>query len=265
MSEPRNEEQELETFRAYRATGDRGLRNEMIERYRGLAIHLAQKYAQRSEPLDDLIQVAMIGVLKAVERFDPERGIAFASFAAPTITGELKRHFRDRTWSVHIPRSLHDQSNAVRAATEELATKLGRAPKPQEIATQIGSTVERVLEAQEVANARFSYSHPMLGGSTNETSNSSGSVSAGVSRGSAQAFASDEGDFDRVDAKLTSKFLLDSLPTDESEILRRYFYGEESQQSIAEQLNISQMQVSRLIRSALRKLRTNLEVENLDN
>src|SRR5262245_55430201 len=142
---------DAERFRQYRATDDRRLRNQLIEDHRWLALHCAKRFANKGEPLDDLIQVALLGVLKAVERFDPDFGATFATFAVPTITGELRRHFRDTTWAVHVPRRAKDLQHTVKVAVNELGQMLGRSPTVDEIAGHAGIPVEEVLEALEAA------------------------------------------------------------------------------------------------------------------
>ncbi len=147
----RDREAETQRFRQYRATGDRDLRNALIEEHRWLALHCAKRFANKGEPLDDLVQVAMLGVLKAVERFDPDFGSTFATFAVPTMTGELRRHFRDTTWAVHVPRRAKDLQHTVKVAVDDLGHTLGRSPTVAEIASQSGVPVEDVLEALEAA------------------------------------------------------------------------------------------------------------------
>src|SRR5262245_1461921 len=132
-AEPRDRN-DLVRFREYRQTRDRALRNRLIEDHRWLALHCAKRFANKGEPLDDLVQVAMLGVLKAVERYDPEYGATFATFAVPTITGELRRHFRDTTWAVHVPRRAKDMQHTVKVAVDELGQFLGRSPTVDEIA-----------------------------------------------------------------------------------------------------------------------------------
>ena len=127
------------------------MRNQLIEQHRWLAIHCAKRFADKGEPLDDLVQVAMLGVLKAVERFDPDYGAAFATFAVPTIVGELRRHFRDTTWAVHVPRRARDLQHTVKVAVDELGQLLGRSPTVAEIAGQAGVRQEDVLDALEAA------------------------------------------------------------------------------------------------------------------
>ena len=137
-------------FAEYRATGDRAVRNELVEDHRWLAVHCARQFARKGEPLDDLVQVAAVGILKAVDRFDPTYGTAFTTYAVPTVTGELRRHFRDRTWSVHVPRRAKDLYQSVSGVAEELSQTLMRSPTVPEIAQRSGTTVEEALEALEV-------------------------------------------------------------------------------------------------------------------
>src|SRR5687768_3133766 len=135
----------------YHREGDAAAREALVERFLPLARQLARRYQRGGEPLDDLVQVASLGLLKAIDRFEPSRHTAFSSFAVPTILGELKRHFRDRGWSVRVPRDLQEMSVRVERVAEELSRELGRAPTPAEIGSHIGATTEQVLEAREAA------------------------------------------------------------------------------------------------------------------
>src|SRR6478609_6817711 len=137
-------------FVEYRRTGERKLRNELIEAHKSLASHLARRYANRGEPFDDLLQVACLGILKAVERFDPDRGLEFSTFASATVTGELKRHFRDRTWSIRVPRRSQELHLRLGGAVNELSQRLARSPTVPEVAEELGVTEDEVLEAMEV-------------------------------------------------------------------------------------------------------------------
>src|SRR3954454_1943344 len=137
-------------FVEYRETGERRLRNELIEAHRSLASHLARRFANRGEPFDDLLQVAYLGMLKAVERFDPDRGLEFSTFATATVEGELKRHFRDRTWSIRVPRRPQELHLRLGNAINDLSQRLKRPPKLSELADDLGVTDEDVLEAMEV-------------------------------------------------------------------------------------------------------------------
>ena len=133
----------------YHRDGDLAAREELVERFLPLARDLALRYTYTDEPFDDLLQVASLGLIKAIDRFEPGRGTKFTSYAAPTILGELKRHFRDKGWSLHVPRDLQERTLAVSRATEVLSKELGRSPKVREVAEHLGCSVEKVLEAQE--------------------------------------------------------------------------------------------------------------------
>src|SRR4051794_13979534 len=145
--------QERELFAGYRSRGDLAARDELLQRYLPLATHLAQRYHRGPEPLDDLVQVASMGLLKAIDRFDLERGTAFSSFAVPTIAGELKRYFRDKSWALRVPRALQESTQRAARTTDRLTDELGRTPTVAEVAGALGITAEQVLEAREAATA----------------------------------------------------------------------------------------------------------------
>src|SRR4051794_28164670 len=149
---------ELVLFERYHHHGDLEARDELIRRCLPLARRLASRYARASEPIDDLLQVASIGLIKAVDRFDPTRGTAFSSFAVPSILGELKRHFRDHGWAARVSRPLQERVLKLGTTTDKLTTRLGRAPTPKELAAAMGESVEDVLEAMEAASAHDSVS-----------------------------------------------------------------------------------------------------------
>jgi RNA polymerase sigma-B factor len=236
-------------FVELRRTGDRRLRNELIETHRGLAHHLARRYASRGEPFDDLLQVALLGMLKAVERFDPERGVEFATFAAATVEGELKRHFRDRTWSVHVPRGVQERHLRLSGASERLAQQLGRAPTVGELAAELEVRDEDVLEAMEAGAAYRSSSLDAPGRS-------------GDPRGLFERFLSQEdASFDAAERRDTVARLVAQLSERERFIVEQYFFGERTQSDIGAQLGISQMHVSRLLARALARLRVLLEAD----
>src|SRR6478672_3668757 len=157
-------------FVEYRRTGDRKLRNELIEAHKSLASHLARRFANRGEPFDDLLQVAYLGMLKAVERFDPERGLEFSTFATATVDGELKRHFRDKTWSVRVPRRPQELHLRLSNVISELSQKLNRSPKVPEVAAELGVSEDEVLEAMEVGGAYRSSSLDVRTGENQESS-----------------------------------------------------------------------------------------------
>ena len=231
-----------ERFRTYRATGDRTLRNELIAEHRWLAVHCAKRFADKGEPFDDLVQVAMLGVLKAVERYDPDFGATFATFAVPTVTGELRRHFRDTTWAVHVPRRAKDMQHTVKVAVADLTQTLGRSPTVEEIASQSGAPVEVVLEALEAA--RCYRKTPLLATEDNDGESDDLSV-----------FGMEDRGLGAVEASETVERLLTVLPPRERRIVElRYLQGM-TQSRIAELVGVSQVQVSRLLRSSMLKLR----------
>src|SRR5258708_24965436 len=157
-------------FVEFRLTGDRKLRNELIEAHKSLASHLARRYANRGEPFDDLLQVAYLGMLKAVERFDPDRNLEFSTYATVTVEGELKRHFRDKTWSVRVPRRPQELHLRLGNVINELSQRLARAPRVPEVAAELGVSEEEVLEAMEVGGAyRSSSLDPRPGGGDDTT------------------------------------------------------------------------------------------------
>ncbi len=145
--------EERQLFARYRGSGDRDAHEALVQRFLPLARSLARRYERSNEPLDDLVQVASVGLLKAIDRFDPARAVAFSSFAVPTIVGELKRHFRDKGWWLRVPRDLQELAFRVERVADELTPELGRAPTPDEIAARIGVPVEQVLDARDAAGA----------------------------------------------------------------------------------------------------------------
>ncbi len=228
-----------ERFERYRASGDRELRNELIEEHRWLAVHCAQRFAHKGEPLDDLVQVAMLGVLKAVERFDPTYGVVFSTFAVPTIVGEIRRHFRDTTWAVHVPRRLKDLHHTVNVAVTELGQVLGRSPTVEEIAERAGVPVEEVLETLEAGR---SYSRvPLTPPSADESDDEPN-------------LGEDDRQLEAAEARMTVAELMATLPARERRIVELRFMGGMTQSQIAARVGVSQVQVSRLLRASLAKM-----------
>jgi RNA polymerase sigma-B factor len=222
------------------------VRDRTIEAWMPLAKHLANRYAGRGEPVDDLQQVAVMGLIKAVDRFDAERGIEFAGFAIPTIVGELKRHFRDRTWSIRVPRRLQELRLAITGANNDLTNTLGRAPTVADIATHLGISEEEVLEGLEGARAYNSTS-------LSTPANADGSMSLGDTLG-----GEDTG-FELAELRVALGPAMASLDEREQKIISLRFYGNLTQSEIAEQVGVSQMHVSRLLARALAKLRGSLD------
>ncbi|HET6950547.1 MAG TPA: SigB/SigF/SigG family RNA polymerase sigma factor [Acidimicrobiales bacterium] len=236
---------DAERFRRYRASGDRDLRNALIEDHRWLALHCAKRFAGKGEPLDDLIQVALLGVLKAVERYDPDFGATFATFAVPTITGELRRHFRDTTWAVHVPRRAKDLQHTVKLAIDDLGQILGRSPTVEEIAGQAGVPVEEVLDALEAARC---YRRTPLASPTDEDGEGDDVAMLGETDARLEA----------VDAAMTVEHLLATLPPRERRIVELRYMNGLTQSQIAELVGVSQVQVSRLLRATLARMNDTL-------
>jgi RNA polymerase sigma-B factor len=228
----------IERFREYKRTRDRELRNALVERHIELARALARRFANRNEPLDDLEQVAMLGVLKAVERFDPERGTPFAVFAVPTVLGELRRHFRDHGWMVRVPRRIQNLHLHMGALVTELAQRLGRSPTVQELAEAAGVEQEDVLEALEAANC---YRPSALVGST-------------TGADPAERVGLIDDDLASADDRVSLLPLLEQLPPQQQRIIYLRYFEDMTQGEIAQEMGVSQMQVSRLLARSLSEL-----------
>jgi RNA polymerase sigma-B factor len=219
------------------------LRAALIERHLPLVTFMARKFADRGEPLDDLIQVGTIGLIKAIDRFEISKGFEFSTFATPTIVGEIKRHFRDKTWAVRVPRRLQELGASVTKATTELTQKLDRSPTPKEIAKHLGITVDDVAEALE-SNAAYSTVSLDV---TSETSTSIG-----------ETFGALDEALEGVEYRESLKPLLAQLDDREKRILQMRFFENLSQSQIATELGISQMHVSRILNKVLSHLREGL-------
>jgi RNA polymerase sigma-B factor len=231
-------------FDEYRQTHDRALRNQLIERHLGIAHHLARRYRHRGVADDDLVQVAMIGLLKAVERFDPEHGASFASFATPTILGELRRYFRDSTWAVRVPRQLQERVLAIGSAVGPLSQRLARSPSPKEIATETGLTEEQVLEALEADGAYGTTSLDPAGESGGRPDTTMRLADDPETRAE-----------QTVERRLLASTLVAKLSERERDIVELRFARGLTQSQIAERVGVSQMQVSRLLTRALASMR----------
>jgi RNA polymerase sigma-B factor len=220
--------------------GDRAARDEVAARMLPLARSLARRYANKGEPLDDLEQVACVGLIKAIDRFDLTREVRFATYAVPTIAGELKRHFRDRGWMMRVPREIQELSGKIGVVRERLVHDLARSPSVAELARATGADEDRVVEALAAAEAyrTLSLDQPFQDGT-----------------GPLEAIGDDDLGFERAEARAMLAEGLHELPPREREIVRlRYFEGL-TQREIAEQVGISQMHVSRLIRRTVQQLR----------
>ena len=227
----------------YHEHGDLRAREELVKRFLPLARDLALRYRYTDEPVDDLFQVAAMGLLKAIDRYEPDRGSKFTSYAAPTILGELKRHFRDRGWALRVPRDLQERVLAVGRARERLSTQLGRSPTVLEIAGELGLTQEHVLEATEAAR-----------------SYEAASLDAPVSReddDGAALIDTIAGDGSALELVVTREALASTwrdLPDIEREVVRLRFMEDLTQREIGERVGYSQMHVSRILRRALNRL-----------
>lgn len=223
--------------------GDGRAREALVERYVPLARSLALRYRRASEPLDDLIQVASVGLVKAVDRWDPERGLAFSSYAVPTILGELRRYFRDSTWDVRPARDLQELCLAVEEAREKLWGELGRSPTVVDLATRLQRPQEDIVEALQATEGRSLRSLDAPVHDEEEDSASAGDL-----------IGRHDGEYDRVEAGVTLERLTGILDDRAREILRLRFAEDLLQSEIAERVGCSQMHVSRIIRSSLEKL-----------
>jgi RNA polymerase sigma-B factor len=222
------------------------VRDELVRMHLPLVEYLARRFRNRGEPLEDLVQVATIGLIKSIDRFDLERGVEFSTYATPTIVGEIKRHFRDKGWAIRVPRRLQELKLTLTKATGELSQTLGRSPTVAELATHLSLSEEEILEGLESANA---YSAISL-----DATDSGDEDSPAVSDSLGMVDEALEG----VEYRESLKPLLDKLPPREKKILVLRFFGNMTQSQIAAELGISQMHVSRLLARTLAQLREGL-------
>ena len=225
------------------------VRDELVEMHLPLVEYLARRFRNRGEPLDDLVQVATIGLIKAVDRFDLDRGVEFSTYATPTIVGEIKRHFRDKGWAIRVPRRLQELKLSLAKATSELSQRNGRSPTVGELASHLRMSEEDVLEGLESANA---YSAVSLDApDTGDDENHAVADTLGITDESLEG----------VEYRESLKPLLGQLPAREKRILLLRFFGNMTQSQIAAELGISQMHVSRLLARTLTQLRAGLLLE----
>lgn len=230
-----------ELFEEYRRTGRRSTRNAIVEAHMGLAIHIARRFDGRTRRDGDIEQVAMLALVKAVDRFDSTLGVPFVAFAGRTIEGEIKRYFRDATWAMKVPRGAKELHLAVRKGVDELSAVIGRSPTVDEVAEHLGVPRDDVITGLAAAEAR-----------------SIGSIDPGPEDGAGaadRAASMTETGYEAVDNDDTVQALLASLPERERTIVQLRFYDELSQSEIAARVGVSQMHVSRLLRAALEQLR----------
>jgi RNA polymerase sigma-B factor len=233
-----------ELLRAYHERGDLAARDRLVEEHLPLVRSLARRYAGRGEPLDDLVQVGSIGLIKAIDRFDLDRGVELSTYAIPTIVGELKRHFRDTGWAVHVPRRLKELSLRLNHAIEEVGTILGRSPTVAELAIEVEAEEEEVIEALDASRA---YTAVSLSAPADED----GAVRLDL-------IGVDEAGYETSEHRAELLPGLQSLDERDRRILRLRFSEGMTQSQIAREVGISQMHVSRLIRRALETMRHEL-------
>ncbi len=240
-----------ELFVNWQRHGDRRAREELVQRFLPLARKLARRYSGAREPFDDLMQVASLGLVKAIDRFDPQRGTAFSSFAVPTILGELKRYFRDLGWAVHVPRGAQEQALKVEEAQQQLTARTGRPPSVQDLAEFLELSIEDILDGLETAGAHHCVSL--------DTPREDGEGESGTL---ADAFGEQDVRFELVEASVSIATAARHLSARERRVLELRFVQDLTQTQIADLIGVSQMQVSRILRRALAQLRDLTEGEN---
>ena len=234
-----------ELFARHRAESDPAIVEELVVRYEPLVRSVARRYHARGEPLDDLVQVANVGLLKAIQRFDPDRGFAFTSFATPTMLGELKRYFRDSGWAVHVPRGVKERALELATATDKLSARLGRSPSIAELATELGATQEETLDALEAYHGR--HTTPLERGSDDDEDGGSPSPAATI--------GVEDAGLERAEYRTVIARGVDALSDADRRLLHLRFEEDLTQSEIAKRIGTSQMQVSRLLRAAIEKIR----------
>jgi RNA polymerase sigma-B factor len=246
-SPTRSPESDRDLLRRYHETGDTGAREQLVERHLPLVRSLARRYAGRGEALEDIEQVGAIGLLKAIDRYDLEREVSLTTYATPNVVGEIKRHFRDKGWAIRVPRGLQELNAKMSSTIERLTVKLERSPTIAEIAAELETTPEQVLEAMEAGSAY-----------------STVSLSTGPGGGDdadfdpMESIGAEDEEFERTEQRASLEPALDKLPDREREIVRMRFEDGLTQTQIAERIGISQMHVSRLIRKSLSRMREQL-------
>jgi RNA polymerase sigma-B factor len=230
-----------------RTAADRtAARDGLVTLHLALVEHCARRFRNRGEPLEDLVQVGTIGLIKSIDRFDLDRGVEFSTYATPTIIGEIKRHFRDKGWAIRVPRRLQELRMQISATTAELTQRFGRSPTVRELADAIGCSVEEIVEGLESSNAYSTLSLDADGGGEEP----------GVSM--LEMMGLDDVQIEHVEIRESIKPLLEALPAREKRILLLRFFKNQTQSEIAAEIGVSQMHVSRLLSRTLEQLRTSL-------
>lgn len=236
-------------FRRYKERGDTDAREQLVVMHLNLVLFLASRFKNRGEPLDDLIQVGNLGLIKSIDRFDPARGLEFATYATPTILGEIKRHFRDKGWSIRVPRRLQELSAKVNKVTEELTGELQRSPKLTEIAERLEVSVDEVLEAMESSSA---YNSVSLDDNTSRDEDALSIIDT-IKVGDKNLASSDD--------RMILSQAISSFPEKERQVIKMRFIEGYTQAEIAERLGVSQVQVSRFLRKTLAELREKINID----
>ncbi len=241
-----------ELFRRFKQGGDEEAREQLIVSHLNLVRFLASKFKNRGESLEDLVQVGTIGLIKAIDRFDPERGLEFTTYATPTIMGEIKRHFRDKGWSVRVPRRLQELSAKVNRTNDELTNQLQRSPSVAEIAEHLDVSVDEVLEAMESSSAYSSV--PLEGGGSSDDDEAPSVI---------DRYATEDADLAASDDRIVLEEAIADFSPREQDVIRMRFVEGLTQVEIAEHLGVSQVQVSRLLRRTLRRIQDKIDPEGL--
>jgi RNA polymerase sigma-B factor len=240
---PATRASEPELLKRYCDSGDLAARRELVERFLPFARDLANRYSYTDEPIDDLFQVACIGLLKAIDRYEPERGARFTSYAAPTILGELKRHFRDKGWALHVPRNLQERALKAAREGERLAKELGRSPSVREIAKAVGCSSEELLEAYDAAS---SYDAASLDAPTARADTEGAPL--------VDLIGGEDSGYEAVADGQALATAWRELPPQEQQVLELRFVKNMTQREIGERIGFSQMHVSRLLRRGVNHL-----------
>jgi len=235
---------ERDLFTRWQQDGDEAAREDLVQRFTPLTRSLARRYNRSSEPFEDLVQVATLGLLKAIDRYDPERGFSFQSFAVPTVLGEMRRYFRDSGWALHVPRGSQERALELRTVHEQLMDERGHAPTVEELAEYLACETEQVLDSLQVLNAydTVSLDAPRPGAADEDAT-------------FAESIGDDDSRYELVELDLTVASALRQISPRERKILRMRFVDELTQTQIAARVGVSQMQVSRLLRRSLDQLR----------
>ncbi|UDY24687.1 RNA polymerase sigma factor SigF [Nocardioides sp. Kera G14] len=220
-------------------------RSELVALHSPLVEHLARRFQHRGEPYEDLVQVGIVGLIKAIDRFEPERGLEFSTYATPTVMGELKRHLRDKGWAIRVPRRLQELRLRITQESAELTQKLGRSPTARELADRVGCSLEEIVEGLESGNAW----------STVSLDATDSDEAAGI----LDVVGVDDAGLSLVDVRESLKPLLGELDEREKRILLLRYFRNLTQSQIAEEIGVSQMHVSRLLARTLARLRQGLE------